>query len=97
MTTGKQWVTETFSLDIYTTGIENCVVSWAIRLLTAIIKPIDWLFHLVVGHQLTTLVCPNFPVVKMCGCLNFNQCGRTSLKEIFGENIGLYPVKMIVL
>ena len=53
--------------------------------------------HIVEGHQLTTVVCPNFPILKLCGCPNFNQCGWTSPKEIFGENTGLYPVKMIVL
>ena len=43
------------------------------------------------------MVCPNFPILKLCGCPNFNQCGWISPKEIFGENTGLYPVKMIVL
>ena len=53
--------------------------------------------HIVEGHQLTTVVCPNFPILKLCGCPNFNQCGWTSPKGIFGENTGLYPVKMIIL
>ena len=52
---------------------------------------------MVEGHQLTTLVCPNFPILKICGCPNFNPCDWTSPKEIFGENTGLYPVKMTVL
>ena len=92
----SEWL-KIFSGCLYSRHWELCGLLSIKKLLTAIIKPIDWLFNLVEGHQLTTLVCPNFPILKICGCPNFNQCGWTSLKEIFGENTGLYPAKMIVL